>query len=230
MSAKTITIAVVGLIIVFIVALLVFLNLSESMEREAAYEKLIEDGFMYLSEQGNEESMDTAIRYALDAQEIFPDRKEPLVILGCAYNEKGNHRKAEEIFLQGLDDLGDVDYYAELSYHLGITYSLLYNQLKKEDLLNSAVSAFTEGAASGYHMADAYFGIGALYFDLYLQNLTPYLKEKVLVNFQRCMDIEADMDGYVPGEPDSICPLCRRSFTKKTDQEKFIKLIESLGK
>ncbi|MFH2000219.1 MAG: hypothetical protein ABIK28_11095 [Planctomycetota bacterium] len=230
MSGKGIIILISVLLVAAVVSLLFYLNLSESIELEAEYDRLIEEGFQYINDKGNMDSMDAAVKTALTAQKIFPVRKEALILLGLAYNEKGAHRKAEGTFKKGLEDLNDVDYYAELSYHLGYTYSLLYNELKQEDLLNQAINSFSEGASSGYHRADSYFGIGALYFDRYLKNLTPFLKDKVVINFQRCIDIESSMEGYVENEPDSICPLCRRPFIKKAEDESFKKLMDDLTK
>lgn len=207
-----------------------FLQYKDKWERDEAYQELIEAGFAALDDPGGIEGADEAILQGLSAREMDPQGKEPLILLGRAYLEKKMYTEAARILEQGLDDIDDLEFYPELNYYLGLTYSRLYDDLKQEDIWQKAQSYFSEAAASSFHRSDAYFGIGALYFSRFQENSSPYLKEKVILNFQRCVDIEEGRDDASGGGVDSICPLCRSVFKKKLDNEAFARLMDALNK
>ena len=90
--------------------------------------------------------------------------------------------------------------------------------------------AFSEASAHGPHRGEAYFGMAYLYLAKYQESWSPRLGDQVVANLRQCKELELDKDGYVAGEPDSKCPYCYKTFEKKSEDPRFIKLLEELSK
>jgi len=220
----------IGVVLIAVGAAVVifYLQYQDKWEKDKAFQEMVEAGFDALDEPGGVPGADQAIQQGLRAREMDPQGKEPLILLGRAYLEKKMYTEAAHVLEQGLSDIDDLDYYPELNYYLGLVYSRMFEDLDQDEIWQKAMTCFSESASSSYHRSDAYFGIGALYFSRYQENSSPYLKEKVTFNFQRCIDIEADQDGEMEMVSETICPLCRAPFKAKMENESFTQLMEAL--
>jgi tetratricopeptide (TPR) repeat protein len=218
------------LLAVLIVLFIFYSHYRDELEKEAAYQGLVEEGFVFLEDSEKEENVDEAIKLGLRARDLDPGGESALLLIARAYVEKKLFKNLIETLEAEIEKMQDLDFYPEYNYYLGLAYSHLFRDLGQEELFNKAMQCFTESASSPFHRPDAYFGMGTLYFSRYQENRTPYLKEKVGLNFQRCIDIEADCIGYVEDQPDSPCPLCRKPFRKKMDNPDFAKLMDALTK
>ncbi|MBU0754122.1 MAG: hypothetical protein KJ645_03215 [Planctomycetes bacterium] len=218
------------LLTVVIIGLIFFIQYQGKLENERVFQELIQSGFDLLEDEAGDEQIDQAIQQGIQATQMRPDRKESCLLLGRAYLEKKMYNQGIEVLEEGLKELDELEFYPELNYYLGVGYSRLFEEIRQDQIWDKALSGFTEALSSPYHRSGAYFGIGALYFSRLKDNPSPFLREKATVNFQRCIDLETDMAGYLPEEPGSRCPLCRASFKKKEENDSFSKVMDYLNK
>jgi tetratricopeptide (TPR) repeat protein len=202
----------------------------EGREQEMAYQELVAEGFALLEESEIEQNVDEALELGLRARDVDPEGEAALLLLARAYVEKKHVKNLVDTLEGEIEKMRNLDYYPEYNYYLGLAYSALFRDLGQDELFNRAMQCFSESASSAYHRPDAYFGMGMLYFSRYQESRSPYLRDKVISNFRRCIDIEVDWVGYVNDEPDSPCPMCRKPFRKKMDNPDFAKLMEALSK
>jgi tetratricopeptide (TPR) repeat protein len=215
-----------GLALILIaVSIPIILHFLDVHAIESRYEELVNQGFMEL-----DTNLDDAIRKGLEAKDIHPLGKEALLLLGRAYFLKESYTQAIEELDRILLESEEIDYFPETQYYLGEAYLNQYKDLRQRELWNKALSNFQEAARSSLHRSDAYFGMALLYFSSYLETPNPDIRDKIALNLKRCQELEAKMDGYVAGEPDALCPHCRRTYVKKSEDPLFQKLMDFVTK
>lgn len=220
----------VALLAILCVCFVFFMRYQDRLETENEFMALVAEGFDKLASDPDSAAADQAVQLGIQAMQMQPERKESCLLLGRAYLAKKMFNQGIEVLQNGLAEFEDLKFYPELNFYLGKGYSLLYGEVQQDEIWNKALNGFTEALSSPYHRSGAYFGIGILYLAKLKENPSPFLKEKAALNFQRCIEIEEGMEGFLPDEPDSICPLCRAEFKKKADNESFSLLMNSLNK
>ena len=67
------------LLAVLIVLFIFYSHYREEMEKEGAYQELVEEGFVFLEDSGKEENVDEAIKLGLRARDLDPGGEAALL-------------------------------------------------------------------------------------------------------------------------------------------------------
>jgi tetratricopeptide (TPR) repeat protein len=239
MSFKTILVAGLCLVIVLAVGIPLFLNYLNVEKVNAEHRTLIEEGFQLLDEakvllQDDQDAamgiLDEVITKGRAARELIPEGEEVSLLLGRTYYLKEDFTRSITELEKGFKYFDDIDFLPELHYHIAVAYTSLYSKLNQKEKFEEALANFSKVASTTpcYHKVDAYFGIAMLYLIRFRQSMTVGDREKLTMNFRRALQLEAGVEGYVEGEPGSSCPLCRMTFTKKSDDPSITAIRESL--
>jgi len=202
-------IAILGAVIIVLVvaALFVFSYIAEERAKTAKVNELVNEGFIVLDSDPDE-----AIRLALTARDIDAADLDARILLGRGLHEKKKYGDAANVFIDALNDIEDLDFLPELSYHAGHAYLSLYHETKIADDWQKAFRFFSDAANIGEHLVDANVGLGLLYC------YPDYFDGDMVVRYlERAFEREADILGYPGSGEDGRCPNCKMEFKKKKE-------------
>jgi|GEM_PF-2875275 len=208
MKVRTILVITGVAVVCLAVVLFLFSSVTQQQEKTRKASKLVEEGFLVL-----ENNPDEAIRFGLEARELKPDDIGAVILLGRAQFSKKRFRQSIAVLQEGLNTLEDMDYFQELSYHIGLAYTELYRETKIAEDWEKAFKNLSDATELGCHRADANYALGLLhclgdYFD----------SDKVVLYWERAMPIEDKLESYPGSGQDGACPYCHLEFKRKKDQ------------
>lgn len=160
-----------------------------------------------------ESDPDKAITLSLEAREIDDSRPEPLFVLGRANFFKKRYQKALDLFLEGIDHLGDTpELLPEYHFHAGLSALNLHIETGSKNDGREALRLLSNATAEGAHRADAHYALCRLYWQESFLNL-----ESLAKNNEQARRIEEGLEGYPGSGEDGACSHCRMAFRRDFD-------------